>query len=204
MRRQRARQSAITIEYLIFSIIILGIGACLLSFQDEITNTVTLAQSSLYNLQENMLGENDNNPATHAHNWKYETCETTSSETDDTPDILKKQDNITVTEPEVLLPREDSLVPKPNFSENSTSQATTMTMPSEGMVLDDIHHYCPVCGVIECHNFITYESYCQVKGVDYDGENTDYVCTVCELDIPDSIEERIRSGAITCKLDSHC
>jgi hypothetical protein len=66
------RRGAITIEYLILSIVVLGVGACLLSFQGEIRNAVTAAQSGFESLQENMLEGKTSTTATttHTHSWK--------------------------------------------------------------------------------------------------------------------------------------
>jgi hypothetical protein len=69
MRKQHKRQAAITIEYLIITIVVLGIGACLLSFQGTIGNTVVTAQSSFESLQGSLLTSETSTTTTHLHSW---------------------------------------------------------------------------------------------------------------------------------------
>jgi hypothetical protein len=66
--RKSTRRGAITIEYLIFSIVVLGIGACLLSFQGEIENSIITTQSSFEGLQENLLASESQECR---HEWEY-------------------------------------------------------------------------------------------------------------------------------------
>jgi Flp pilus assembly pilin Flp len=49
-----SEEGAVTIEYVIIVIVVIGIGGALLAFQTEIKNAVTKVQDSLANLVTNM------------------------------------------------------------------------------------------------------------------------------------------------------
>jgi hypothetical protein len=76
------RSGAITIEYLIIILVIIGIGACFANFQGEIKNVVTTTQQATSNLVGNMLqgnatsnnsgnsGSASDSSQTHSHTWE--------------------------------------------------------------------------------------------------------------------------------------
>jgi hypothetical protein len=65
MRKEKqTRQSAITVEYLITTIVALGIGASLVALGNTASNTVTTAQSGFANLEQKLsLAQDGNNSA---------------------------------------------------------------------------------------------------------------------------------------------